>query len=554
MKLRNINISTQLSVFILFLLILTIAIRITGIYSTKSIKEDLDSMYKDRVVVLQDLKTISDHISIDIPYAIHKYDANLVTKSETHQVISNYKKEIETLWSKYLTTKIVGEEVILSNQIDKNFVSVYAQIESLLNKINLHNQGDEPIHEYINDHYMVNIQEFTLKLNELSQIQLTISEKLYNHAEEAYFKDISSTSIYSLTIIILAVLFAFYLIRNFRISFKEANEVIEKISTGELNVDFPAERKDELGKVMSNLKNMTSELKKVVGSVYESIDTISAASAELSSASQNISNGASQQALSSENVNSSVNQMKDSIESNSINAISANEISKKASEQILGLSQKSLETAEQISFIADKISIIEEIAFQTNILSLNASVEAARAGEYGKGFGVVASEVGKLAERSKTASVEIEQLSRDSVEVAEESKRILDTIIPQINNTSDLVSDISKASKQQNIEAGNVHRAIDQLNEVTHQNAASAEELATSAEELSSQTLQLKEVFQFFKLDKKSEPIKSTTPKIQTIEKRENTKPQLNTLKVMKPSEGIEIKLDDDMDEEFERF
>jgi len=151
--------------------------------------------------------------------------------------------------------------------------------------------------------------------------------------------------------------------------------------------------------------------------------------------------------------------------------------------------------------IADKIKIISEISFQTNILALNAAVEAARAGEYGKGFAVVASEVRKLAERSKIAADEIDHLSKSSLGMTQETGQILEQLIPEILKTSKLVQEIASASVEQNSGADQINSAIQQLNNVTQQNAATAEQMATSSEELYSRAEQLNELVSFFTLD-----------------------------------------------------
>jgi methyl-accepting chemotaxis protein len=156
------------------------------------------------------------------------------------------------------------------------------------------------------------------------------------------------------------------------------------------------------------------------------------------------------------------------------------------------------QTVSAMKTIAGKIGIIDDIAYQTNLLALNAAIEAARAGEHGKGFAVVAAEVRKLAERSQIAAQEIGELAESSVEMAESAGKLLDTIVPSIKKTSDLVQEIASASEEQSAGAGQINTAMDQLNQITQQNASSSEELAATSEEMSGQAAQLQELMAFF--------------------------------------------------------
>jgi methyl-accepting chemotaxis protein len=162
--------------------------------------------------------------------------------------------------------------------------------------------------------------------------------------------------------------------------------------------------------------------------------------------------------------------------------------------------------------IAQKISIIDDIAYQTNLLALNAAIEAARAGEHGKGFAVVASEVRKLAERSQIAAQEIGTVATSSVELAERAGALLDAIVPSIAKTSDLVQEISAASQEQSSGVNQINSAVTQLSQTTQENASASEELAATAEEMSGQAEQLQQTVSFFKVKQSVERPSAAKP------------------------------------------
>ena len=292
-------------------------------------------------------------------------------------------------------------------------------------------------------------------------------------------------------------------------SMNEVTGLAKEIADGNLMVKVKERSgKDEL---MKTLALMVERLTEVVKDVKSAADNVASGSIQTNASSQQISQGATEQAASAEEVSSSMEEMVSNIRQNADNAHETEKIALKSAKNAAEGGKAVTETVNAMKEIADKISIIEEIARQTNLLALNAAIEAARAGEHGKGFAVVASEVRKLAERSQTAAAEIGRLSASSVEVAEKAGEMLSTIVPDIRKTAELVQEISAASNEQNTGAEHINTAIQQLDQVIQQNASATEEMASISEELSRQAEQLQETIDFFKVDDKGKPAKAVS-------------------------------------------
>ncbi|MDD4986578.1 MAG: methyl-accepting chemotaxis protein [Dehalococcoidales bacterium] len=226
-------------------------------------------------------------------------------------------------------------------------------------------------------------------------------------------------------------------------------------------------------------------------SIGDAVENVAAGAEQLSSTAQGLSQGATEQAASIEEVSSSMEEMNASISQNADSAGQTAAMATKAAGNASEGGQAVTQAVGAMKQIAEKTSVIEEIARQTNLLALNAAIEAARAGEHGKGFAVVASEVRKLAERSQIAAQEIASLLGGSLQVAEHAGKLVEELVPAIQKTSELVQEINAASREQASGIGQVTQAIQQLDQVVQANSAASEELASTSEETSSQVLEM---------------------------------------------------------------
>ena len=308
----------------------------------------------------------------------------------------------------------------------------------------------------------------------------------------------------SLILIIIGTVIALVIIRSITKPVSKAIRFAEEVSEGNLNAEIDIDKEDEIGRLIKALQKMTQRLNDIVIQIKEGANRFADSSEQISSNSQTISQGANEQASSFEEVSSSMEEMASNIQQNTDNAKKTEKIAKKAADGMHKMGDSAKQNLTAIKNITEKIDIINDIAFQTNILALNAAVEAARAGEYGKGFSVVASEVKKLADRSKVAADEIIELSKSTTTSTEETTQLLDELLPEVENTSQLIQEISAASQEQHSGVDQVNNSIQQMNEVTQQNASSSEELASNSEDLSNKAHELKELIKFFQTNENS--------------------------------------------------
>jgi len=304
--------------------------------------------------------------------------------------------------------------------------------------------------------------------------------------------------------IIVFLVFNRYVSRSITQPISKTVEFAKALAQGDLSVKLEIDQEDEVGIMAISLNKMLEKLREVVSEIVKGASNIASAGHQVSSTSMQISHGATEQAASVEEVSSTMEEMVSNIEMNTSNANHTKEISQKAHAGMQEVYEKTHKSVEATQTIAKKISVINDIAFQTNILSLNAAVEAARAGVNGRGFAVVAEEVRKLADLSKVAANEIIALSKESLDIVSSAGEKVGEMAPDIDKTTELVQEISVSSEEQLKGAEQVNTVIQELNNLTQQNASSSEELAASAQQLSSQADHLNELVQFFKLSKEA--------------------------------------------------
>jgi methyl-accepting chemotaxis protein len=315
--------------------------------------------------------------------------------------------------------------------------------------------------------------------------------------------------------IVLGIVLATWLARIVATPLRQAVHVASCVAQGDLTVQIEAQSKDETGQLMASLKAMNAGLQRVVSQVRNGTETISTAADQIATGNTDLSHRTEEQAGSLEQTASAMEELTATVKQNADNAREASRLAASASQVAAeggSVVNQVVETMGSINDssqkVVDIISVIDGIAFQTNILALNAAVEAARAGEQGRGFAVVASEVRSLAQRSSTAAKEIKALIGNSVEKVETGTRLvaqagatMSDIVASVRQVSNIVEEISSASQEQSTGIASVNDAIGRIDETTSQNAALVEQAAAAAQSLREQATHLTGVVGIFKLE-----------------------------------------------------
>lgn len=347
------------------------------------------------------------------------------------------------------------------------------------------------------------------EIEEIEASLIAYCDTVTANTEKSANKVVFNTLLFGIAIVVVNIFIGLIVSFSVTTPVKRFLHAMQLIAVGDLTLTGISQsvrnamktRKDELGELGLALAALISSVTQVVSNIMDASDLVASGSNQISTTSQSVSSGASEQAASTEEISSTMEEMASNIRQNADNAMATSSLAEKTVERSTRGGDSVNKTVTAMKDIASKIAIIEDIASQTNLLALNAAIEAARAGDAGRGFAVVASEVRKLAERSQIAAAEISELSKNSVSIAEESGSLISSVIPDIQKTTELVEEITSASREQDVGAQQITKAIMQMDTVTQQNASVSEELASMAEELSSQAQVLQEAIRFFKIN-----------------------------------------------------
>jgi methyl-accepting chemotaxis protein len=515
---NNLTIKSRLIFIIGLMSIFLLSIGLLGLYGISKANEGLRSVYEDRTIALGQVAKISDLLQRNRLRIV----AAILTP--THEMIRDNTAEVEKnigeigkTWDAYMATYLTADEKKLADQFAedrKKFVAT-----GLKPAIAALRDGDiKETTRIVADVIRPLFQPVGEGVAALQQLQLDVAKHEYEQAQSSY-ATIRNVVISAIVIGVgLSLWIGFILIRAIVNPINEAVAVANAVASGDLTSKIEAKTNDETGLLIKALKSMNDNLIKLVSNVRTSADSITTGAGEIAAGNADLSQRTEEQASSLEETAASMEELTSTVRQNAENAKQANQLAKGASEiamkggevvgQVVGTMSSINDSSRKI---VDIISVIDGIAFQTNILALNAAVEAARAGEQGRGFAVVAAEVRNLAQRSAAAAKEIKTLIGDSVGKVEDGTRLVDEagktmaeIVNAVKRVTDIMSEISAASNEQSTGIEQVNQAVMQMDEVTQQNAALVEEAAAAAESVEEQAQLLTEAVGIFKLDNSS--------------------------------------------------
>jgi|TARA_R110002012_G_scaffold308149_1_gene514214 methyl-accepting chemotaxis protein-1 (serine sensor receptor) len=533
----KLTIKARLWLFGTILLALMAVIMAFGVSGMSSLERAISTIYDDRLIPTRQLGRINGlmrdnqmqlgEIATYNPQLEENRGIDGATQINQHaQVIIEQIAEIDRIWQAYMATSLTAEEAASAEKFLNARMTFVSQ--GLRPALSHYQRGDFTSgNRHVRESVRPLFYAASETLRQLLEFQESIADSIYSDVKSEQRKSLAIKLLSFSVALIFGLLFTLLLVRSIDRPLKRMIDYFSAMAQGDLTQDIQVGRKDEIGQTLQSLQAMQSQLHETIYRIQQSADNIATGSAQISTGNLDLSQRTEEQASSLQETATSMEQVAATVRQNAEHIAEANKLASEASQaaksggeqshEVKGKMGELNESSEKIRGIVD---VIDSIAFQTNILALNASVEAARAGEQGRGFAVVASEVRNLAQRSADAAKEIQTLIgvnssivQDGTQLVEAAVHSMEAIVTSVDRVSTLMHEVAQGSQEQSSAVEQVNTAVNEMDHVTQQNAALVEQTANASASLQDQASDLSRAVSVFKLARQ-EYSPHTTPSI----------------------------------------